>query len=186
MGWSYLDRKPTDVKRFLTEELNYEGDNDNLRFRRVQEVKIVNIRTAYAAVRQKSGVFDGVGAYVILLDYPRSKKSADKFGFKIMDESMGPIMSTCPKSILTKLSELPEGPAWDFARAWRARCWAYHNLVAARAAKRKPGTILVRPSDGLTAEVCARDGVPHGVALLTKLGTSWANDWTIDEFEVMS
>ena len=184
--WCYLDRKPADIKAFLTEELNVEGGPDNQRFRQVQEVKIVNVRTAYAAVYQKSVIFDGVCAYVILLDYPRSKKSADKFGYKIMEETMGPTMSECPKSILNKLSELPPGSAWDWARQWRERCRAHHALVAARAAKRKPGTMLVRKEDGLIAEVCARDSQPHGVYLRTASGLLSCVNQIIDQFEETS
>jgi len=185
MGWSYLDHKPEHIKQFIADELNVEGGPDNQRFRQVQEIKIVNVRTAYAAVYQKSVIFDGVCAYVVLLDYPRSRKSADKFGFKIMDESAGPTMSQCPKSILNKLSALPEGSAWDWARQWRARCAAHHALVAQRAIKRRPGTRLVRPSDDLIAEVCARDGIPHGVYLLTRKGNYAPSNQIIDQFEVI-
>jgi hypothetical protein len=181
--WSYLDHKPADIKAFLADELNVEGGPDNQRFRQVQEIKIVNVRTAYAAVYQKSVIFDGVCAYVILLDYPRSRKSADKFGYKILDETAGPTMSQCPKSILNKLSALPDGGAWDWARQWRARCAAHHALVAQRAVKRKPGTRLVRPSDGLTATVVAIGNHPHGCVLSTPIGYWEASNRTIDQFE---
>ncbi len=60
------------------------------------------------------------------------------FGYKDMDEGMGPCESQCPMRILDKLTPL-DHPAWkgntEYARAWRERCYNYH---AARKAKGTP------------------------------------------------
>jgi hypothetical protein len=45
--------------------------------------------------------------------------------------------------------------------------------------------MLVRPADDLIAEVCARDGQPHGVYLRTANGPLSSVNQIIDEFEVI-
>jgi hypothetical protein len=45
--------------------------------------------------------------------------------------------------------------------------------------------MLVRKKDGLIAEVCARDGQPHGVYLRTANGLYSSVNQIIDQFEVI-
>lgn len=70
--------------------------------------------TWYAAVREeKSG--DVFAAVVLTEDGDKDYN----FGYKDMDETVGPIECDCPKSILRELGETDSLLAND----WRIRCW---------------------------------------------------------------
>jgi hypothetical protein len=77
--------------------------------------------TYYAAVQHSDGsVFAGVA----LLRYCRD----GQFGYKDMDESMGPNEARCPKSILALLTPTDR----PYAIEWRDRCERYHAQRAAQ------------------------------------------------------
>lgn len=116
MGWTYFDKpageKTADyIKRTLTWE---HGGVKNT----CLDVAIVKLRTAYAAVEtvRPDGTRE-VWASVWLLDYPRNYRF--NFGYKDMDESMGPCEDECPERILKLLTPTDH----EYAQKWRARCW---------------------------------------------------------------
>ena len=133
MGWSYTDR-PDNVRKYLTDMLESGGAQ-------VLDLAIVNLNTAYVALKTASDIDVKVYAVVILLKFIRG--NVYDFGYKIMDEFMGPSESKCPERILKLLSPLPEaqiGPVsqvaancldgqdtnldrYAYARSWRARCY---------------------------------------------------------------
>jgi hypothetical protein len=100
----------------------------------------------YAAVRTNEGEeADKVWAFIALVHWVPGEYN---FGYKDMDERMGPNAAECPARILDLLSSLPEcsDPHPDYcgtcaAREWRASC----QVVAAnreRAAKVRPGQVV--------------------------------------------
>jgi len=106
MGWSYTHKPPgVSVREFLEQE--FQGSD------RLIDVAVVGLREAYAAIRTADGRV--VGA-VILLDYrPRDFYN---FGYKIMDEEMGPFCYRCPERILRQLSPTTN----EHALEWRRHC----------------------------------------------------------------
>lgn len=119
MGWTYL-RKDEDTT--AAEFLRKEFTSTNCE---VLDVA-VKLRTAYAACRNtKTGE---VFALVVLLDY--RPKDYYNFGYKDMDETMGPYECDCPERILKLLTPTDH----EYALGWRERCWA---RIKARAAKPK-------------------------------------------------
>jgi len=150
MGWLFYDRKPDDVKRHLLDLATWERRTPEGPAGTALDCAIVNLRTAYLAVKisypDKSSE---VVALIYLLEFPRGKRgSPGGFGYKDLDETMGPTESNCPERILKRLSPLPDAHSegkdrFRYARVWRARCWA--NLEARREAKGKKvvGTRLV-------------------------------------------
>lgn len=150
MGWLFYDRKPDNVKEHLMGLATWERRTPAGTAGTALDCAIVNLRTAYLAVRLNyPDKPSQVVALIYLLQFPRGERgSPGGFGYKDMDESMGPVESNCPERILKRLSPLPDAPAegkdpYEYARAWRARCWA--NLEARREAKGKKvvGTRLV-------------------------------------------
>jgi hypothetical protein len=66
-------------------------------------------------------------AFVAMVNYTRGDYN---FGYKNMDETCGPNISNCPKSILALLSPVEETTesrskdgSYGWAKAWRIRCW---------------------------------------------------------------
>jgi hypothetical protein len=105
----------------------------------------------YAAVRTNEGPDAGrVWAFVALVHWTGGYHN---FGYKDMDETMGPNAAECPAHVLAKLTALPgtgchQGPLnrWEScstctAREWREACWEIaHNR--ARAATVKAGQVV--------------------------------------------
>lgn len=107
MGWTYFKapagKRSVDI---LREELS------SLTWLDAQQVG----RTIYAAVTHPKVV--GAFALVVLID-----RRGGQFGYKDIDESMGPYESECPARILNKLT----ADANEYAREWRKRCWKHAN-----------------------------------------------------------
>lgn len=117
MGWTYTHKTPgTSVKAFFEDRFNY--DNDNYALTVIDCAAYLNV--AYLAIEQiKKATNDReVFAVVCLIHYQHN--SYYNFGYKDMEESMGPIKSNCPERILKLLT--PTNHEW--AKEWRKRCWA--------------------------------------------------------------
>lgn len=87
-------------------------------------------RAVYGAYRTREGK---VIAVVCLIDW--RIHDYYNFGYKDMEESMGPCEHDCPRAILEMLSpvsEVYEGKLAEWAQAWRDRCWARINERKAR------------------------------------------------------
>ena len=116
MGWTYT-YKPSyqSASAFLREQFDEDGE----RFRwETLDISVVKFRTAYAAIRKtcKSSGASLVFGVVCLLDYrPHDQYN---FGWKEVEESMGPCESECPARILDLLTPTDE----KFAIEWRQRC----------------------------------------------------------------
>ena len=116
MGWHYEVREPgmTDAEFFAR------GMREDFEFVATGTVG----RTFYAAVRKPDGE---VFAVVNLLD--RKGDSYYNFGYKPMDESVGPVEHEAPRKVLEALTPLPPKPEgderdmWEYARDWRRRAW---------------------------------------------------------------
>jgi len=106
MGWTYTNRP-----RGLTHDEFF-----TRKFNSVDILASATVRsTYYAAVRQRAT--GKVFALVCLLNWrPRDRYN---FGYKDMDETMGPCEAAAPAKVLDALTD---PPANDHARAWRERC----------------------------------------------------------------
>jgi hypothetical protein len=102
MGWTFAWRTKKEIVQHLTESLGRNND--------VLTVKVVH-RVYYAAIRPKDGS-PGV-IFVALL----RKDNGYGWGYKDMDETMGPVESSCPIGLL----DLVPCPDNEYARRWRER-----------------------------------------------------------------
>lgn len=105
------------IRSFFEPRFNYKHEDG--RQGEILDCAVVHRTTAYMAYRIKYA--DGterVVALVILLGY--APRSIHNFGYKDMDETMGPCEDDCPKRIFDLLTPLPEGDE-QYAHDWRAR-----------------------------------------------------------------
>lgn len=78
---------------------------------------VVNVNTAYAAVRNRRQPDEGIYALIIKLMYDPSSRI--NFGYRLTDETMGPYEIECPQQILDQLIDPPKNEA---AQRWREQC----------------------------------------------------------------
>jgi len=153
MGWLYRHDPIDDPVAYLTGRYNH--DDERRRCRVLAGARVAN--TVYMALEctdKASGKFF-VLAVVILIS--NTKKHG--FGYKDMDETMGPGECACPDRIMRLLSPVADIPNPSYAAEWRACVAAGKQAGAELRRKRKslqPGSIATLPRavtfrDGTTA-----------------------------------
>lgn len=124
MGWTFME-KPRDVRGYLDASLTWQSENGT---RRVLDSAIVAWSEYYAAVEWiKPDGSREVWCATFKLAFVPKAVDGYTFGYKDMEESMGPCMWRCPARILYLLTATDN----ENANAWRAKCREY---IARRAA----------------------------------------------------
>jgi hypothetical protein len=118
MGWLYMTnlKGHKTPKAYLDDQFTFAGEHADLR---VLRSALVHMKRYYVAVERtdengKRHVF----AVVCLVNYNLRAKEGFIFGYKDMDESMGPCETDCPAAILDLLTETNS----EWAKQWRERC----------------------------------------------------------------
>jgi hypothetical protein len=153
MGWLYKHEPIDDPVEYLIHR--YTHDGERRRHQVLAAARVAN--TVYMAIKdtdKTTGTFF-VSAAVILISNTR----AHGFGYKDMDETMGPCACACPDRIMRLLSPVGDLPNPTHAADWRARVAAHKQAAAAVRAKRRSlqrGSIATLPHavtfrDGTTA-----------------------------------
>lgn len=129
MGWMYQYQQVRDVKHHIEHNESLFTSSVPGHAYEVLDSAIVG-STYYAAVRRTTPDHAPyVFATVILFRNPKSG-----FGYKDMDESMGPNEVACPLRILAKLSPFEDMPGGlanrGYAAQWRESVRAYHRAKA--------------------------------------------------------
>lgn len=129
-----------------------------------------------------------VAALVILIQWVPSDPRFN-FGYKDMDESMGPNEADCPEKILKLLSPVddlykPGTHSHEWASNWRERCWSKIKSRQARG-KLEAGKYLywpeaVRFTDGQSYNVLRIDQVKPLRLLSTWLGRDKAGELAVE------
>jgi hypothetical protein len=142
MGWLYMTslKGHGGPRQYLDAQFTYERSD---RTSKVLRSALVGMRVYYAAVEQvllPTGKREVLAA-VCLVRYNRRDREGYIFGYKDMEESMGPVESACPESILDLLTPTDA----QYARQWRARCRDSATARRVKAAKPSPraGQIIV-------------------------------------------
>ena len=151
MGWLYMRSlgPHSGPRQYLDAQFTFERPEVRCR---VLRSALLRLRTYYAAIERMDPKGERrVSALVCLVRYSPNDREGYVFGYKDMDECMGPVESECPECVLDLLTPTEEA----YALAWRARCRANIAGRRERAAKSRP-----RP--GQTAifdqPLVARDG----------------------------
>ncbi len=155
MGWLYRHDPVDDPVAYLTDKFDHDGERYANRV--LAAARVGN--TVYMAVRctEKATGNPFVLAAVILISNTRKHG----FGYKDMDETMGPCECACPDRIMRLLSPVEDIPNPSYAAEWRTRVAAWKEAAAAARAKRaslRPGSIVM-----LEREVSFRDGTTAAV-----------------------
>lgn len=118
MGWTFTYKNPNmSVREFFEQQFNINNPAKNI------YGKIIGFSatwtTAYIAYEFVQNGERKVFAFVCLLRHVPKAKDGYNFGYKDMDESMGPCEYKCPKTILKMLTPTEH----EYAKEWRKRCW---------------------------------------------------------------
>ena len=130
MGWLFMSRYHmgghTTPKAYLDAQFTYDkGATDAARGLRVIDSAIVGMRTYYAAAQLiERGRPGDVIAIVCLIRWNPNNRDGEHFGYKDMDETMGPCEDECPERILRLLTPTDN----EHALQWRRRCLANLRL----------------------------------------------------------
>ena len=153
MGWLFVHR---DSSQSIADFLKQRFNSTALVRSEVVDCAVAKLKTAYLAVRvtDKYGL-SAVYGCVCLLDYaPRDHLN---FGFKVLDEVMGPYAAECPERILKQLTPLEDEAycavlglsSHGCAKEWRASCWAnIARRVQLKAGDRLRSRVPVRFCNG--------------------------------------
>ena len=151
MGWLYMQSLGghSGPRQYLDAQFTYEKPERRVR---VLRSSLVKMRTYFAAVEVVPTVAPReVTAVVCLVRYNPRDAEGYVFGYKDMDETMGPCEADGPAAILDLLTPT----ASEYANAWRERCRA---AIAKRAAvpKLRDGDLVV-----FTEPIRFTDGSEH-------------------------
>ena len=142
MGWLYMTslKDHSGPRQYLDAQFTYERPDA---ISKVLRSALVGMRVYYAAVeliRIATGARE-VWAAICLVRYNPRDREGYIFGYKDMEESMGPCECDCPESILNLLTPTDR----EYAVQWRARCRENTAARRARAAKPSPraGQVIV-------------------------------------------
>lgn len=127
MGWLSMTRDhmgphPT-PKKYLDAQFHYHGtDKDGLAYDHKVFASAMHGTTEYyaAILRTQPGKDHVIFAAVCMTFWNPKAKDGYIFGYKDMDETMGPNIDNCPAHVLCWLSKTDNTSALD----WRARCQA--------------------------------------------------------------
>lgn len=100
--------------------------------RRVGSVWYVALRVQGEKTPAYRSMFTTPDDYVTALVLLTTGQWGQGFGYKQMDEMMGPSESRCPADLLDMLTPLTDAEFGQYARQWRERCRA--GLAAGRRA----------------------------------------------------
>lgn len=128
MGWLFMSslKGHAGPREYLDAQFTLETEMAKTR---VLRSALVSMRTYYAAVECiRADRPREVVAVVCLVKYNPRDREGYIFGYKGMDEGMGPCEAACPAAVLDLLTPTENEHALD----WRARC---RSALAKRAAK---------------------------------------------------
>lgn len=127
MGWLYMSRASlglhTSAKSYLDAQFTYEREQEGGGTKGLQVLasSCSQNRVYYAATQvMTNGVGGEVFAIVCLVRWNPTDKEGLIFGYKAMEESMGPCEDGCPAAILNLLTQTQN----EYALDWRGRCRA--------------------------------------------------------------
>ena len=134
MGWLYMKslKDHSGPRQYLDAQFTYERPDV---ISKVLRSALVGIRVYYAAVEQ-TRIATGereVWAAICLVRYNPRDPEGHIFGYKDMEESMGPCECDCSEPIFKLLTPTDR----EYAMQWRVRC--RENIAARRAKAAKPG-----------------------------------------------
>ncbi len=183
MGWLYmtsLDGHAT-PRAYLDHQFTYERSSHRSR---VLRSSLVGTRTYYAAVEhiKLETVEREVFALICLLRYKPHDRDGDVFGYKDLEESMGPCECDCPEALLDLLTPTTSQNALQWRQNCRARA-AARRAIAAKPSPRPGQTIIFdQPlyiANGVSVSEMQVIANPHGGPALYKVPGSYGGIYRV-------
>jgi hypothetical protein len=122
MGWT-TTHKPSHIsaKEYIeTNCLTWDSPTHDYR---VLDGGVKNFRTYYGAVEKTDRSTGERQVFAVIFMLQFYKNDYHNFGYKDMDESVGPYQAECPERILKLLTPTTS----QYAQQWRDACWAKIN-----------------------------------------------------------
>lgn len=135
MGWTFHSpynsprthkEERAEIERLFTPSQEFAASGGGYEVLQASKVGSTWYVAARVFGREDSGPYiaDSDGSYVV--GFVFLTRRSDGWGYKDMDECMGPRESKAPQSLLAKLSDLdPNHPRAEYALEWRKRCRAW-------------------------------------------------------------
>jgi hypothetical protein len=157
MGWLFQNTKLTHETpvAYVTRHFTHESDTTTATVLAAAAVR----GTIYAAIRNQDRTTGKAFVFCAVILFRNNAREG--FGYKTMDESMGPCEADCPDRILRLLSPVADLPSSGSAADWRARVAARkagRAQLRRRAAALSAGAVVRLPqpvtfrSSGVTAD----------------------------------
>ena len=117
MGLTYTHKDEGEsVKEFFSREFGYANDKRKVS---LLDCAVIRLREAYMAFEDVNLVNGTRQVFVVICLLEYRPKDYWNFGYKDMDETMGPCYYNCPEKILRILSPTTN----EYAIKWRKKCW---------------------------------------------------------------
>ena len=146
MGWLFMSKYHMggfhSPKAYLDAQCSYAPGSERTQGLRLLK-SVWSGGEYYAAVQpyDETGAVEPVLAIVCLVRWNPKSTSGQHFGFKDMDEGMGPCEAKCPASVLDLLGP----PRNEYAAEWRRRC--RRRIALLQRPKPQTGDLLIFPED---------------------------------------
>jgi hypothetical protein len=133
MGWLYGWHSPTEVRKHLREEIE--------RSHTVLAERATAFSTHYWVLAEREHQEGGMRRIIFLFLIRGSKRAFGRgdYGYKDMDESMGPCYYDCPLDLI----DMAGPPPNEYAATWREAVRAWHAKKRAKLALREGQLILL-------------------------------------------
>jgi len=136
MGWTFhIKPKNTSIMQFFSDRWNRNDEKGSFKVLACA----VKARTAYLACEIIAEGKRDVFAYICLLNY--APKQVYNFGYKDMDEGMGPYDTKCPAAILDLLTPTTN----EYALKWREACRRNLEYAGQRKVSHKAFDKILKP-----------------------------------------
>lgn len=139
MGWTFQE-KPGNVKEYMDSLYTFETETKKTT---VLESYLVRLREYYAlcqTVNKETGEVT-CWAGVAMLQYVKGDRY--NFGYKDMDETVGPYINSAPVGMIERLNEIAPVDPESYAAKWREGCL----LAAQERAEKRAKTKAVKLTD---------------------------------------
>ena len=135
MGWLFQNDKlrHQTPEQYITKQFTYDGKTSSA----IVVAAATVGSTIYAAIRNENKALGTSYVFCAVILFKNNDR--DGFGYKDMDESMGPNEVNCPDRIMRLLSPISAMPSPGYAADWRERVAA---AKTARATLRKKRSTL--------------------------------------------
>jgi hypothetical protein len=151
MGWTYMPSRGRDRAEIVRDQLNWENDTFT---DKVLDLAVVGTTVYILVCRTPKAAWEPSTTYVneadgsfrwIAVFLTQKARDAYDFGYKDLEESMGPVEARCPRRLIDNASPLRHpDPAVEgnYAARWRQKCLDGSTAKAKRKADLVPGASI--------------------------------------------